>query len=705
MKLIFTSLILVCGLPAQVLPPIIAGRDMGSLKTGLVGWWKMDEGNYGTTSIDSSGNGFTGTFSGTALGATSYYSAGKVGLWDGAYSISPANVGTSLSVADNATLQFGTGDFSMSAWIYPYTTNYGVSSEGAILGKTNAAGSTGFECLIYQSTLACQMAGTAINGVIPVTPGNWYFVAATRKSGVVSLYVNAVADTTATRAGNVSAIGTGLTFGARPGTAFNYWGLIGDGRLYNRALSVREIQQLYSSQTAAIPAQDRIKLIANNVITNDHMTFNDATDGWIAAPFYGTTTTYLQDLTLAMTGNPAYFTSAQVLNIISKTIAGRNGSGDLPGSLNAAAVGGGFTDPCNTLNLAIEPEVAMSTPLLEKLYYDLTGSTARFAADAAILKTALTNGSIKFSGTTGLVTVPTGIAGGNYTSGGTITGTAGQTITVALGGPGTGAAGTFVLSSTNTVAANTGMGVLTSGTGYNANPTSGTCSNGTATCTGTITLTAQSQIYTPWAGMDGVQFTGDNMFASVHYYRGMLRMAELYTLIGDSTNAAWATAQAAIISNNIASLWDATDGMFYASSGQNHQIDIFGSSYAVAVGLATPTQSTAISNWLATNYSSIVLRGLVRQSNANWAVSWGGNQCGRGTGNYDDGHWGYGVGFVAVALAYANPASAVRLLNENVLGSSTLENIGRAAANGASSNMSSPQGLVKFVNDNPGLFR
>jgi hypothetical protein len=219
---------------------------------------------------------------------------------------------------------------------------------------------------------------------------------------------------------------------------------------------------------------------------------------------------------------------------------------------------------------------------------------------------------------------------------------------------------------------------------------------------GTNHLVTAVTPWTPWAFYDGVQFTGDNLMGSLAYWQAATQMATLYTAIGDSTNAALFTSDAASIVTGLSTLWDSTDGMFYASSGQNHQIDI-GSAYAVWLGVTTGPQTTAISNYLVSNVSTLSKNGAMHTSNTNWATSWGGNQCGNGTGNYIDGAWGTGLYWVAYSMTKTSPSAAVALIATFANSDMGQETVG-ATANGKSQDFATPSWAYKFVVDNPTLF-
>jgi hypothetical protein len=81
------------------------------------------------------------------------------------------------------------------------------------------------------------------------------------------------------------------------------------------------------------------------------------------------------------------------------------------------------------------------------------------------------------------------LASGTYSSGGTITGSSGQTCTLtAFNGSGAGATATVALTGTNTIATGTAITVTAAGAGFTSAPTSATLGSGTATCSGTATI-------------------------------------------------------------------------------------------------------------------------------------------------------------------------------------------------------------------------
>lgn len=86
------------------------------------------------------------------------------------------------------------------------------------------------------------------------------------------------------------------------------------------------------------------------------------------------------------------------------------------------------------------------------------------------------------------VTGSESIQTGTYQSGGSITGTAGQTITLFING-GSGATATATLTSTNAILAGSALVINTGGSAFTGPATTATCGSGTASCSGTVTIT------------------------------------------------------------------------------------------------------------------------------------------------------------------------------------------------------------------------
>lgn len=141
-------------------------------------------------------------------------------LWGGSSLIVNAASGTYLSTA-RSNIPLGAGDFAVEGFFYligkPYPqpcvfSNYNSFGSGSLsLFAGHAASST----TKYQ--IACNGTFPAIESSISIAYGVWTHLAVVRRSGVITLYVNGVADGTFNASG-VTLNGSGSDFfiGASP---------------------------------------------------------------------------------------------------------------------------------------------------------------------------------------------------------------------------------------------------------------------------------------------------------------------------------------------------------------------------------------------------------------------------------------------------------------------------------------------------------
>lgn len=199
--------------------------------SGMVGWWKLDEG-VGASAIDSSGGGHTGVLS----AGTSWVP----GIWGSAVAFDGASGGITAPLASATT-----NALTATMWVYAsstptgiaylaYNGNSGASGWGVVLSNgTCGAGTTvsvllgGFACDALYSTFA-------------LTVQQWTHVSVTWDGALWRLYIDGAfvgsgsGMTPITPAGNV-------TIGS------NFDGVLDDVRIYNRALSAGEIEAIYLS--------------------------------------------------------------------------------------------------------------------------------------------------------------------------------------------------------------------------------------------------------------------------------------------------------------------------------------------------------------------------------------------------------------------------------------------------------------------------
>jgi prepilin-type N-terminal cleavage/methylation domain-containing protein len=211
--------------------------------TGLVGYWNFEEGS-GSSTIDQSGNGNTGSWSGTPAGNNStYYTGGKVGSYAGDFNGSNDYVTASGSSMNN----WGPTGQSVSVW---FKMNAAMGQFTRLIEK---ATNTEWAIFVTAGTNSLTVQTVSGGNILFVTPsgyydGNWHFLVMTYSSGaVVTLYIDGLKTNQAIS--TIPSTQTGiLNIGRFGGGGYNWNGLIDDVRIYNRALSAAEVQALYNAQ-------------------------------------------------------------------------------------------------------------------------------------------------------------------------------------------------------------------------------------------------------------------------------------------------------------------------------------------------------------------------------------------------------------------------------------------------------------------------
>jgi hypothetical protein len=215
--------------------------QVSSIQKGLVGYW-----NFSGNAKDQTPNGNNGTVTGADPTATD-----RKGQASKAYSFNGSS--HYISITDSDALDFGTGDFTISAWVNPTTlsgriTNKRDETGAQDQGATFSINSSGFASLATEE----QGAGsTAVNGTIAVNDGNWHHVVGVRSGTTLSAYVDGAFDNSAT--GTVRNVSTSTSLligaGAKGSTPTDtyFGGGIDDLRMYDRALSAAEVLELYET--------------------------------------------------------------------------------------------------------------------------------------------------------------------------------------------------------------------------------------------------------------------------------------------------------------------------------------------------------------------------------------------------------------------------------------------------------------------------
>ena len=197
----------------------------------------------GTTWYDLSGNENNGTL----LNGVSYnLSNGGMFLFDG--------INDYARIPDSVSTNFGTGSYTIGIWVKPANTNS--TWRGVISKRTNGnykgwaiyeTSSNKFGVQLASNHSGPYYSATSLNSFVA---NNWYYINAVIDRGNKQLrfYVNGIQQGNAvdiTNLGNTNNI-TPLLIGHEIGIN-TFPGSISNGHIYNRALSVDEIQQNYNA--------------------------------------------------------------------------------------------------------------------------------------------------------------------------------------------------------------------------------------------------------------------------------------------------------------------------------------------------------------------------------------------------------------------------------------------------------------------------
>jgi hypothetical protein len=217
--------------------------------SGLVAGYAFNQGS-GTTAVDSSGNGITGTIAGAT-----WTTAGKNG---NALSFNGSSAYVDLGAP--AALN-GTGSMTWEAWVRATSSP---ADDGQIIARSNSGG--GWQLKTSPDT-GPQTFGVAISGsggrvqrysnTIRAL-NTWYHVAGVYNATArtLDIYVNGVLDNGVLRGGPVPAsqnvANVNVNIGRRSG-GFYFAGVIDDVRVYNRALTQAEIQSDMNTPVGVSP--------------------------------------------------------------------------------------------------------------------------------------------------------------------------------------------------------------------------------------------------------------------------------------------------------------------------------------------------------------------------------------------------------------------------------------------------------------------
>lgn len=160
---------------------------------------------------------------------------------------------------------------------------------------------------------------------------------------------------------------------------------------------------------------------------------------------------------------------------------------------------------------------------------------------------------------------------------------------------------------------------------------------------------------------DIVMKTGNLLFSSLLFYKANLEMNRLSEKYGYGSTMIYKE-RAEMVRKNIHRLWDDDTGMFLAADIDCRQVDIWGSAYAVAVGITSENQAGRISDYLVEHFGEIVLRGQIRHlplSEGSWVRLFKPQE----EGTYQNGaYWATPLAWTLPVFAISNPHVAGKML-------------------------------------------
>jgi X-X-X-Leu-X-X-Gly heptad repeat protein len=224
-----------------------ASLNNGNLARGLVGYWTFDGPDITTSVKDMSGNGNNGGFVGGATSSAKV--SGKLGQalrFDG--------VDDYLNMGNNSSLEV-TFPFTIAAWVKAsaINTTYTILTTDSSGVFADLRGG-GLQFTAGKVTIGYGCAGSSCynnkDGTTVLKPNVWYHVVGVvRGFGDMDIYINGVDD-----GGSYTSNGAGpVAYSSGPATmgdlsldnVVTFPGSLDDVRIYNRALSATEVNQLY----------------------------------------------------------------------------------------------------------------------------------------------------------------------------------------------------------------------------------------------------------------------------------------------------------------------------------------------------------------------------------------------------------------------------------------------------------------------------
>jgi hypothetical protein len=171
-----------------------------------------------------------------------------------------------------------------------------------------------------------------------------------------------------------------------------------------------------------------------------------------------------------------------------------------------------------------------------------------------------------------------------------------------------------------------------------------------------------------WGYNDTISKTGKLLFPSLLRYESALKLSHLFAQSDMQDEALTYQQQATLLQRSIIQTFylenEAHEGCMLSATGIGRKPDIWGSAYAVYLGVLPEELSSATSKWLLHMYRNgeAILHGQVRhipRSVGEWEVA----QCAPGT-YQNGGYWAYPAGWYIFALSLIDDSAAEQMFVE-----------------------------------------
>ena len=167
----------------------------------------------------------------------------------------------------------------------------------------------------------------------------------------------------------------------------------------------------------------------------------------------------------------------------------------------------------------------------------------------------------------------------------------------------------------------------------------------------------------PYGFTDTIRKQGDVLFCSLLYVQASRRLSDLLSCAGSATDAErWSKEGQRVTTSSRQVFWDSDVGLFRAATIRCREHDVWGSAFAVYLGVADGEQAKAIAAYFKKNYAQIVHKGQIRHLPA--GVYWE-SGCARDT-YQNGGYWATPTGWFVTTLDLADPALADRTVIDMV---------------------------------------